>query len=101
MQEQNYKDNEAVAAFFHIAQNDVRLTATHISLYFVLFGYWLKNNCQNPFSITRRVVMEYSKIKSTATYHKYISDLHNYGYLIYTPSFHPAIGSIVSLTPIV
>ena len=97
MQDQAHNVCEAINGFLRIAQNDVRLSPTHISLYFVLFSYWLQNDNKNPFAITRKVVMQFSKIKSIATYHKCISDLHRYGYLIYTPSFHPANGSSVYL----
>ena len=97
MHEQDYSDNNAVEDFFHVAQNDVRLSSTHICLYFVLFKCWLKNNRQNIFAITRRSIMELAKIKSTATYHKCISELYKYGYINYIPSYHPAIGTLVSL----
>ena len=96
MKEQNYKAYEALFAFLRVAQGDVRLSSTHISLYFVLFGHWLQNDCKSPFSITRRAVMGSAKV-SVATYHKCISELHRFGYLTYLPSYHPAKGSAVYL----
>ena len=97
MQDQTCDIHETILGFLRIAQNDARLTPTHISLYCVLFSHWLQNEKHNPFLITRKIVMKYSKIKSIATYHKCISDLNKFGYVIYLPSYHPAIGSTVYL----
>lgn len=96
MQNQNYNAYEAAAIFLFAAQNDVRLTSTHICLFFVLFGYWIGNNYQNPFPITRRKIMNAAKI-SIATYTKCIHQLHDYGYIDYKPSYHPGKGSTVFL----
>lgn len=97
MMEQANNSPNTELAFFCVAEGDARLNPMHISLYFVFFQLWLKNNSQNPISITRKTVMKSSKIKSFATYHKCILELHNYGYLAYLPSYHPAIGSTIYL----
>ncbi len=89
--------NDILATFFHAAKNDLRLSATHVSLYFVLYRYWCINNNQNPISITRRGVMKLAKIKSIATYTKCIYQLNNFGYITYVPSYNPAKGSEVYL----
>ncbi len=94
MQVQGNKD--ILTAFFYAAKSDERLTSRHLSIYFVLFGCWLNNDCQSPFSITRKAVMRKAKI-SVATYTKCMYELHNYGYITYVPSYHPAIGSLVFL----
>jgi hypothetical protein len=41
--------------------------------------------------------MKLAKIHSKATYHKVIHELVSHGYILYNPSYHPAIGSEVSL----
>jgi hypothetical protein len=41
--------------------------------------------------------MAASRIQSRATYHKVVKDLQAFGYLKYTPSYHPVKGSAVSL----
>lgn len=41
--------------------------------------------------------MSLSHIRSIATYHKVIKELHAFGYIIYKPSFHPRKGSTISL----
>lgn len=83
-------------AFFARVQDDPNLSSTHISLYFVLVGKWIKNDCQ-PFSTTRRQMMTYAKIHSTATYTRCIYNLETWGYIIYLPSYHPALGSLITL----
>ncbi len=92
--EQLYEGYEALNTFLHKARNDQRLTSTHICLYCVLVSFWLKNECNNPVPITRKIILGFAKM-SVATYHKCVSDLNNYGYIIYQPSFNPNIGSRV------
>lgn len=96
MQEQSNKYEQALTAFFRLSKDDTRLSCTHISLYTVLLRYWLKSG-KNPISITRRDVMKYAKIRSTATYTHSIYDLQEFGYLTYEPSYHPFYGSSVTL----
>jgi hypothetical protein len=74
---------------------DTRITATHISMFSALFVCWQASGFQNPFSVCRKKLMSFSKIASTATYHKCIKQLDDYGYIRYEPSFHPTKGSQV------
>ena len=97
--EHSYKGYEALNAFLHSARTDKRLTSVHICLYCVLVRFWLKNECKNPVAITRKKVMGFAKV-SVATYHRVIGDLHTHGYIDYCPSFNPATGSFVYLTPV-
>lgn len=92
-----YANSENISNFLRIVENDTRLSCTHMSLYFVLFEFWLRNKCQNPINITRKSVMKLAKLKSTATYHKCISELQEFGYVKYFPSFHPTFGSTITL----
>ncbi len=94
MQEQSKID--VLTAFFQVACSDVRLTHTHISIYFALYRYYIINDCQNPVRITRSEVMGYAKV-SIATYHKCIAQLNSFGYISYFPSYHPAKASNVFL----
>jgi len=81
--------------FYQKIQDDNRITTTHISLYMALFEFWNLNDFKNPIHISRRQIMPLSKISGIATYHKCIKDLQAYGYIRYTPSYHPAICSEV------
>lgn len=94
MKEQKNKD--ILKAFFAIADNDVRLSATHLGVYFVLYKLWLVQGCKDYIKITRNRVMKQAKI-SIATYHKCISELEQWGYISYKPSYNPATGSKISI----
>ena len=96
MQDQANNIYDVLSTFLQNAQHDVRVTSTHISVYCALFEQWLEHDCVNPFAITRRKIMGLSKI-SIATYHKCISELQAFGYILYSPSYHPAKGSIIDL----
>src|SRR5688572_10869058 len=76
---------------------DVRLKPTHISLCTALCHAWVRSDFQNFFQISRRKLMAASRIQSKATYHKVMKDLQAFGYVKYTPSYHPVKGSSVSL----
>ncbi|HPH46085.1 MAG TPA: hypothetical protein PKU83_03705, partial [Chryseolinea sp.] len=86
-----------LTGFFDRVANDDRLNPTHISLYISLFQFWNINRFQNPISIARSEMMKVSKICANATYHKVMKDLHNYGFIVYKPSYNPFRGSEVEL----
>jgi hypothetical protein len=82
---------------FRVLAADQRINVWHFSIYMSLFHQWLLNGLVNPISISRRQIMEQTHIGSIVTYHKCIRQLKDYGYIIYEPSYNPAIGSYVSL----
>lgn len=84
-------------AFFDRIAIDERINPTHISLYLALFQFWNLNRFQNPISISRSEMMGVSKINAKATYHKVIKELHEFGFIVYRPSFNPFRGSEVEL----
>ena len=88
---------QELMTFMHGLASDVRLKPTHISLCIALCHAWVRSNFQNSFQISRRKLMAASRIQSRATYHKVMKDLQAFGYLKYTPSYHPIKGSSVSL----
>ncbi|MDN3551014.1 hypothetical protein [Mucilaginibacter aquaedulcis] len=71
------------------------LLATHVSMYAALFVCWQRSGYSNPFPVSRQLLMSYSRIASTATYHKCIKELETFGYICYYPSYHPVKGSLV------
>lgn len=78
--------------------SDARLKPLHLALYLVLCNEWIATQFQSPYNISRRKMMAASRIRSKATYHKIIKELKSFGYLRYSPSYHPVKGSSVSLT---
>lgn len=95
MQEVNYIAH--LNSVFEHFSKDNRLNPTHISLYITLFRFWNANFFSDGFYINREEVMKYSKIGSTATYHKCIKELSQWNYIHYKPSHNPFKGSRVKL----
>ncbi|ALM08835.1 hypothetical protein SB49_14290 [Sediminicola sp. YIK13] len=84
-------------AVFEQFSKDSRLNPTHISLYMALFQFWNINRFPNKFHISRDEVMQLAKIGSKATYHKCLSNLNDWKYILYFPSHNPFKGSEISL----
>ncbi len=86
-----------LTGFFNKSNQDHSINPTHISLYLALFQRWNLNRFKNPIIISRGEMMVTSKIKSKATYHKCMRELHEKKYIVYKPSFNPYEGSEVIL----
>ncbi|MET6989132.1 hypothetical protein [Sediminicola arcticus] len=84
-------------AVFEQFSKDSRLNPTHISLYMALFQFWNINRFPNKFHISRDEVMQLAKIGSKATYHKCLSNLNDWKYILYFPSYNPFKGSEITL----
>lgn len=76
---------------------DQRIKQGHIALYMAFFQKWNREYFKKTITINRKSIMEKAKFKSKTTYHNYIRDLNNWGYLKYFPSYHPARGSKVQM----
>jgi hypothetical protein len=76
---------------------DSRITAWHMALYLALIFLWQSAGMKKSIHISRRQLMQLSRIQSNVTYHKCIKQLQEYGYIRYTPSYHPLHGSSVEL----
>lgn len=83
--------------FFGNVINDVGMTPPHISLYVSLFQLWDMYKYETTFRICRKEVMKLSKIKSFATYHKCIKELHDAGFIIYSPTYNSYLGSSIEI----
>lgn len=90
-------DSYFTSAFDQI-EKDNRLNPSHISVYVVLLNIWHKKQFQTPMNITRKEILLAGKVKSKATYHKCMKELHEYGYIKYIPSYDPLRGSAISMT---
>ena len=88
---------DPLSSFFQMIQSDSRIGTTHISLYVALYQIWTKGSGKMPVLIKRREVMELAKISSSATYHKCLRQLIEYGFIRYVPCSDPAKNSEVYL----
>jgi hypothetical protein len=88
---------EQLLGFFDAVSDDHRIGATHISLYMAFFTVWMRNGCNNPVTLGRAAVMRDAKISSRDTYSKCVQELHQYGYILYIPSFNACVPSMVNM----
>ena len=77
--------------------DNIRLNATHISLYLALFQFWNLNYFQNLSSISRHEIIKLSKVAAFGTYHKCIKGLQNFAHIEFLPSFNSYKKSLGSL----
>ena len=87
----------ALSSYFKRVALDERLFPSHISLFMALFYFSSGEHPGVPFQVSRPKLMRFSRIRSIATYHKNITDLTNYGYIEYSPSWHPQRGTQIRL----
>ena len=87
----------SISKFFSRILVDQRVRIWHVGTYLVLVLLWDKNRQSSPFQVTRGKVMQMSRTRSSATYHKYLKELEAFGYIKYLPSYHPKEGSKVWL----
>ncbi len=83
------RDLQQLESFSNSVTQDMRIHATHISLYLALYFCYKENFYKSPFPITRCEVMKAAKISARSTYIKCLKQLHEYGYIRYLPSQHP------------
>jgi hypothetical protein len=74
-----------------------KLTPIHLSLYLALFFCWKESGYQNSFKISRKRVMVLARIHSSATYHKCIREMAEFGYIVYRPNYDHFTGSQIKL----
>lgn len=88
---------EQILDFIHSAKMDSRIRPLHISLYLAIFQYWVAGDCNNPVIISRRKIMDASKVKSIVSYHKGMQELCAFQYISYIPSYDPRTRTLVYL----
>jgi hypothetical protein len=77
--------------------SDDRLRPQHVSLYFAIVSMAKEESNVGTIAVTRRELMEISRLSSKATYHRCMRELEHYGYVQYCPSYNPFSGSRVVL----
>jgi len=86
-----------LTGFFAAIQKDARISITHIGIYAAILQYWQQMGCPRPLQFYSHELMEVAKISSKTTYHQYIRDLHEFGYIRYEPLFKSRVRSKVFL----
>ncbi len=78
-------------------KGDPRLRVYHMVILMAILNLWLAQDSEGAISISRRLMLAVTRIGGIGTYHRYMKDLQVLGYIDYTPSYHPAKGSMVTL----
>ncbi len=77
---------QVLSSFYEKMKDDHRIGPVHISLYMAIFHLFQLNGFVNPVPVNRALLMELSKIRGLATFHKCIKELVQSGYVQYEPS---------------
>lgn len=78
-------------------KHDRRLKVWHFALLVGLYVVAIRQRRITRIKISRSMVMAVSHIDTAPTYHKYLKELNEYGYVQYRPSYHPGIRTEVDL----
>jgi hypothetical protein len=83
--------------FLKKATKDIRLNVWHLSLLLAVVQLAYLQNESTIIHVSRSKLIELSHIYTLTTYHRYFKQLQDFGYIRYTPSYHPGYRSIVEL----
>ena len=85
--------SQLIAAFLDRAGKDPRLGASHIAVYLVILNSSFPLSSTTPLNAYNRQIMKRSKISSSSTYTRLLSDLCQGGYLKFVPSYYSKLPS--------
>ncbi len=87
----------ALYDFMDMARDDPRIGPTHISLFMAILYSYQQQQCAMPVSVFSKDLMKKAKIAGIGTYYKCMRELKEGGYIKFTPSYNPFLGSLVYL----
>lgn len=87
--------NVSLGDFLEVAGEDPRIRPVHICLYVALLDQWSRSGGLTSLPVRRETLMRTAHISARGTYHRALRELHEYGYIRYTPSFDPGGCSVV------
>ena len=79
--------HEQLVHFFNAIKGDYRIRNIHIAIFSALLVAWVDKGTVNPLHVYSRDMLQVLKITKATTYCKCLSELSEYGYLTYVPSF--------------
>lgn len=82
--------------FFEYIEKDIRINVWHLALIVALLRLAKNQNEFTVIRVSRSTLMRLSHIRTLPTYHKYFKELQDFGYITYTPSYHPGFRSTVT-----
>lgn len=86
-----------IKGFMGRIPEDPEISAYHVSVYLALVHYGENIAGKPSFTVFSREILPFAKVSRPGTYHQLLSDLARQGYIEYSPSHSPVIGSVVTL----
>lgn len=91
---------QLLSEFMPSIRDNPKVTACHVSVYIALVYYCQTIGASHSFTVFSREILPYAKLLKPGTYHRIMNDLHEFGYIFYTPSHSPVLGSLVQFIKI-
>jgi uncharacterized membrane protein len=83
--------------YFKVIEKDNRLNVWHVAILIAILVTALQQDRFVGITVSRSKIMSKSHINTVPTYHKYLKDLQDFGYICYRPSYHPGVRSEVDM----
>ena len=97
MKEANKLKEDRLMNYLLIYMEDPRLNVWHFALLLAIISLGYKQGQMQNIKVSRSKIMALSHIYTLPTYHKYFKELQCFGYIEYTPSYHPGARSEIKL----
>lgn len=82
---------------FETMEKAIRINVWHLALILAILRLADLQNNFSTIRVSRSVLMRLSHIRTFPTYHKYFKELQEFGYITYSPSYHPGFKSTITL----
>lgn len=86
-----------ITDFVERARGDPRLGPAHFSVYMSVVYLWAQQGASGPARVCGRELSQVAKIVGTTPLYRRLRELHQFGYIVYEPSYNPAERSKVFL----
>ena len=97
MNQANSKTEDQIINHLSIYMGDPQLNVWHLALLAAILSLGYRQGESQRIKVSRRKLMLLSHINTLPTYHKYLKQLQELGYIKYKPSYHPGYRSEVEL----
>lgn len=94
------KKNDAIEIMTYFSQylDDSELNVWHLAILAAILNLGYRQGQRCRINVSRSRIMALSHINTLPTYHKYMKELQNFGYINYKPSYHPGYRSEIELS---
>lgn len=93
----NKQSEDQIMNYLDIYMDDPKLNVWHLAILTAILSLGYKQKERKSIKVSRSKIMKLSHVNTIPTYHKYFKQLQNFGYIKYSPSYHPGYKSEVEL----